>query len=143
MPRSITPELPGYPLHLVSWFLLNEIEGQSLSGETAPARILAKLRTMYPSAAIVLTMGEDGVVCHDGTNEYAQGIYKVSAVDTTAAGDTFTGFFLSSIVAGAPTAQALRLASMAAAIAVSRQGAAASIPAMAEVLKATLSLAKP
>jgi ribokinase len=140
-PSPITPELLNYPLHLVSWFLLNEIEGCALSGETEPGKILSKLRSMYPNATIVQTIGADGVICHDCVSEYAQGIYKVSAVDTTAAGDTFTGFFLSAAIAGKPTSEALRLASMASALAVSHQGAAVSIPSLDDVLNATLTLA--
>ena len=55
-------------------------------------------------------------------------------VDTTAAGDTFSGYFMAGILRGENPAKALRLASKAAALAVSRRGAAPSIPAMGEVL---------
>ena len=49
-------------------------------------------------------------------------------VDTTAAGDTFTGYFLSEVLRGGSVKYALDIASQAAAIAVSRRGAAPSIP---------------
>ena len=56
-------------------------------------------------------------------------------MDTTAAGDTFTGYFISSVINGVPVPEGLALAAKAAAIAVSRQGAAASIPSREEVIK--------
>ena len=61
-----------------------------------------------------------------------QPAFPVRAVDTTAAGDTFTGFFLAQIAAGKPVEAALRTAAAAAAIAVSRPGASCSIPTLAE-----------
>ena len=69
----------------------------------------------------------------DSESIIKQPIYKVPAVDTTAAGDTFTGFFMASITAGKEGAASLDIASTAAAIAVSRSGASSSIPTMREV----------
>ena len=63
----------------------------------------------------------------------SHGAYKVKAVDTTAAGDTFTGFFLASLARGEDIPRCLENASLASALAVSRPGAAPSIPTMAEV----------
>ena len=60
------------------------------------------------------------------------------AEDTTAAGDTFTGYFISSVIDGMPVSEGLSLAAKASAIAVSREGATASIPLKEEVLKAEL-----
>ena len=64
---------------------------------------------------------------------YGKGENKVKAVDTTAAGDTFTGFFVSAISKGKSPKEALDLASRASAIAVSRPGAAPSVPTLDEV----------
>ena len=61
------------------------------------------------------------------------GICKVLAVDTTAAGDTFSGYFLSGVLEGLSLAEALRLATAASALCVQRPGAADSIPTRAEV----------
>lgn len=77
----------------------------------------------------------------DGKQKVCQEIYKVDVVDTTAAGDTFTGFFLASVIAGKSMQDALRLAAKASSIAVSRAGAAPSIPAMEEVKDDTESVA--
>lgn len=71
----------------------------------------------------------------DETGIYRQGIFKVKAVDTTAAGDTFTGYFISSIIDGMPVQDRLKLAAKASAIAVSRAGATASIPVRSEVVE--------
>ncbi|OON84702.1 hypothetical protein BXO88_15975 [Oribacterium sp. C9] len=64
-----------------------------------------------------------------------QGIFKVSVVDTTAAGDTFTGFFIGSMIRGEYPEKALSVAAKASGIAVSRPGAAPSIPELSEVLE--------
>ena len=113
----------------VSLFLVNEIEGYQITGEKEPDRILEKIREIYPKAKVVLTLGGNGSVYQDETGAvYRQGIYKVKAVDTTAAGDTFTGYFISALIDGLPVQEGLKLAAKASAIAVSRAGATASIP---------------
>ncbi|TCS81158.1 ribokinase [Muricomes intestini] len=119
----------------ISMFLLNEVEGEQITGENDAENMLEKLQAMYPKARVVLTLGGEGSVYQYKEERYRQGIYKVKAVDTTAAGDTFTGYFISSVIDGVPVPEGLALAAKAAAIAVSRQGAAASIPSREEVIK--------
>ena len=119
----------------ISLFLMNEIEGFQITGEKEPDRILAKVKELYPKAKVVLTLGGDGSVYQDETGIYRQGIFKVKAVDTTAAGDTFTGYFISSVIDGMPVQDGLKLAAKASAIAVSRPGATASIPVRSEVVE--------
>jgi ribokinase len=63
-----------------------------------------------------------------------QPAYKVQAVDTTAAGDTFTGFFIGGLLKGITVQDAMEQASKAAAIAVTRPGAAPSIPTFDEMM---------
>lgn len=122
----------------ISMFLLNEVEGSQVTGEKETDAILEKLKEIYPEAKVVLTLGGDGSVYQYKEEQYRQGIYPVKAVDTTAAGDTFTGYFISSVLEGLPVPEGLKLAAKASAIAVSRQGATASIPLREEVLKAEL-----
>lgn len=74
----------------------------------------------------------------DKNQTVKQGIYEVKAVDTTAAGDTFTGYFIAGVIAGEPMEQVLSRAAMASAIAVSRKGAAPSIPFRKEVEEANI-----
>ena len=136
-PSPITEELMEYPLHLVSLFVLNEIEGKALSGEDIPEQILDVLHKKYPNAEILLTLGSKGAIYYDGKQKISHGIYRTSVVDTTAAGDTLTGYFVAGISSGKDTASALAQASLASAIAISRQGAAPSIPDINEVENCT------
>ena len=90
----------------------------------------------FPKAVIVLTLGKEGAIYMDQNESFVQPSYKVKAVDTTAAGDTFTGYFIGGILRGLPVREAMDMASKASAIAVTRQGASPSIPVLAEVEKA-------
>lgn len=139
-PSPMDANLLACPLHLVEFFIMNELEGKEITGCAAPGDIIAAMREKYPESKAVLTLGKDGVVYFDGEQTYTHGIYDVPVVDTTAAGDTFTGYFLASISAGVDAAEALRLASVASSIAVSRKGASPSIPAADEVRAADLPL---
>lgn len=133
-PSPYDAALEKCDLSKISLFLVNEIEGCQITGEKAPEQILSRMKEMYPKAKLVLTLGGDGAVYQDETGIYRQGIYKVKAVDTTAAGDTFTGYFISSIIENMAVEEGLSLAAKASAIAVSRPGATASIPVKEEVL---------
>lgn len=137
-PSPYNSALDACDFHKISMFLLNEIEGAQVTGEKETDKILEKLKEIYPEAKVVLTLGGDGSVYQHKEEQYRQGIFKVKAVDTTAAGDTFTGYFISSIIEGLPVPEGLRLAAKASAIAVSREGATASIPLKDEVLHAEI-----
>lgn len=132
-PSPFDPSLIDAGLACVDYLLLNETEGKQLTGHESPSDILHAIRTLYPSLKVVLTLGKDGCIYDDGTQRISHGIYAVKAVDTTAAGDTFTGFFISAVSAGCSPADAIRRASAASAIAVSRPGAAPSVPTTDEV----------
>lgn len=132
-PSPFDAALDQCDLNKVSIFLLNEIEGGQISGESEPDKILDRLLEKYPEAKIVLTLGSDGVVYRDKEQTCRQGIFKVKAVDTTAAGDTFTGYFIASLLADMPISEALKMCAKASSITVSRKGAADSIPTMEEV----------
>ncbi|MGF7146165.1 ribokinase [Anaerotaenia torta] len=127
--------LKELPLEYVSLFLINEIEGEIISGYQEPEAILEEIRRRYPESGVLLTMGEKGAYYQDGEGTWRCNSFKAEAVDTTAAGDTFTGYFLAGLLNNLPMEQTLRQASMAASIAVSRAGAAVSIPYRREVLK--------
>jgi len=125
-------------LSKVSLFLINEIEGNQITGKLKAKDILDSMMKDYKDCQIVLTLGAKGAIYRDQDKEYSHGIYDVNVVDTTAAGDTFTGYFIQSLLENATAKEGLELASKASAIAVSRAGAAASIPYMKEVLAANL-----
>ena len=118
----------------VSIFLMNEIEGEMMTGEKDPGKILAVVREKYPDAGTVLTLGTAGAYYQDKEGHRTfQEAFPVKAVDTTAAGDTFTGFFIGGIAEGLPVDKNLRRAAKASSLAVQRRGAAESIPTKAEV----------
>lgn len=127
-PSPFDEQVLKLPLHLVDWFFVNEIEGAALSDESEPECILNGIRARYPKSKTVLTLGKDGAMADDGEERAFHGIFDTKVVDTTAAGDTFTGFFLAAISAGKPLKQALKEASAASALAVSVKGASVSIP---------------
>ena len=84
----------------------------------------------------MLTLGAEGSVCCAGDQILRQAAFPVKAVDTTAAGDTFTGYFVSGLARCEALPDILRRASLAASIAVTRPGAAGSIPEREEVERA-------
>lgn len=133
----INDDLPKYPLELVDWFLINELEGQTLAGisETDPDKVMDALLQKFPQAAIVLTLGGDGVRYGKGQDRAGHGVFKVPVVDTTGAGDTFCGYFLAALAKGQAPQEALHTASMASALAIGTKGAAVSIPTWDQVMK--------
>ena len=84
----------------------------------------------------MLTLGGAGSMYACGDTRIRQPIFKVKAVDTTGAGDTFTGYFLASQLRGEDAARSLKIAAAASSIEVTRPGAAQAIPTLDEVLKA-------
>lgn len=130
----ISDDVLSYPLELVDYLLINEIEGRTLTGSSSPQEICAILTRRFPSLHLVLTLGELGSIYAHGDERISVSAKQVKAVDTTAAGDTFTGFFLKGIANGSGPQSALQLATAASALSVTRPGAASSIPSLREVL---------
>lgn len=137
-PSPYNEALDGCDMGKIAVFLVNEIEGKQITGETEPERILDVMMSRFPDARIVLTLGGDGVVYRDKEQTCRQGIFKVQAVDTTAAGDTFTGYFIAGMLEELPIPDILRRCAKASAMAVSKMGAAESIPTVEEVAAAKL-----
>ena len=89
----------------------------------------------YPKAKIVLTLGGDGAMYADASGaRFHQPVFPVKAVDTTAAGDTFTGYFIAGILENMPIPDILRMSAKASSITVTRKGASPSIPSQEEVM---------
>ena len=132
-PSPMEESIFSYPLNRVSWFVVNEIEGSALTGENEPEKILDVMKVKYPQAGVVLTLGSDGAWAMRGEERVFQPSFPVKAVDTTAAGDTFMGYFVTGMLQGEPLQTVLCRAAKAASIAVSRPGAAVSIPTAGEV----------
>ena len=132
-PAPMTPPVHDLPLETVSCLLLNEVEGAQLSGVEDPQAVMASLRQRFPKTAIILTLGADGVLASEDGAAVHVPAPRVTAVDTIAAGDTFTGYYLAERLRGAAFLDAVQTACQAAAICVTRAGAAVSIPTRAEV----------
>jgi ribokinase len=133
-PSPFEKQLLELPLELVDTFVLNEIECSEFTGETDYNKMQDKMMIMFPNAKLVLTLGKRGVIYRDKNVSMTHGIYDVPVVDTTAAGDTFTGYFIANFYKTFDPKESLRIASIASSIAVSRKGAIPSIPNIQEVL---------
>lgn len=133
-PSPFNEKLNDVDMKKISLFMLNEIEGEQITGLKEPDSIINKMLTMFQNAKIVLTLGSAGAIYADSENRYHQHIFKVNAVDTTAAGDTFTGYFIAGLVQNMPIKDILEMSAKASSITVSRQGASKSIPYKNEVI---------
>ena len=129
-PSPFNEKISEVDLHDVDYLIVNEGEGREIVGGklSSPEEILAAIRKNYPWIKAVLTLGEKGCYYIDGEEKYFQDAFSVKAVDTTGAGDTFCGYFLSALLKGYEPERALREAAAAAALAVGKEGAACSIP---------------
>ena len=140
-PSPVNEKIFQMPLEKAEYLILNEIEAAAILKETGAAlaenadgtALLNGLVHKFPDSKIVLTLGKEGSMYGYRTNRCAQGIFPVKTVDTTAAGDTFTGYFVGEIINGKTPEEALKTAAMASAIAVGKKGASTSIPTLADV----------
>ncbi len=135
-PSPFDDRIAECDLSRVWLFFVNEVEGAQLTGKTEADEILSELSRMFPAANIVLTLGSQGAIALVDGVRFEQPAVPCEVVDTTAAGDTFTGFFLAEYLRGGDAARALLTAAHASSIAVSRPGAAPSVPTLAEVREA-------
>ena len=126
--------IPQLPLEKVKYFIINEIEGALIAQTEEIEDIIPAIRQKYPQANILLTLGTEGAKYLDGSSLYHQDVFPVKAVDTTAAGDTFLGYFVYGILNELPPEKTLRIAAKASSITVSYKGAAGSIPTLEQVV---------
>lgn len=129
MNEKITKEM----VSKASFIMVNEVEAAELSGMKTIDECMNKLRSLFPRASIVMTLGKEGVFFENEEISIKKEAYTVKAVDTTAAGDTFTGYFISTLLKYNDVKTALDYASKASAIAVTKKGAFPSIPNLREV----------
>ncbi len=132
-PAPMTPEVEEYPLDLVDLFIVNETEGQALTSKSDPHQILIAMRDRFPRAPTALTLGKQGVLYRDAAETVHVPAVEVPVVDTTAAGDTFIGYFIAALANELSVETALRTACKAAAWCVTKPGAADSIPTRSQV----------
>lgn len=125
-PAPCHADLAKLPLHLIDTLIVNEVEAAQLTGLSDLDDALAKLSQIVTN--VVLTMGGDGVKYMGQAGAFFQAAQRVEVVDTTAAGDTFIGYYLAAIMQDLSVPDALAQASRAAAMTVSRKGASSAIP---------------
>jgi ribokinase len=121
-------------LPMLDILVMNEVEAQQLTDA------LGVVLTDLPVRDIVVTLGGDGcrwVNTDDGTDQTFPAI-PVTPVDTTGAGDTFTGFLVAALDRGLPMEQAISLGQQAGAIMVTRHGTADVIPDLKDIEDARL-----
>ncbi|MGV6803167.1 MAG: ribokinase [Ruegeria sp.] len=115
-------------LPYLDFLILNEVEAEQLQQATslAPADL--------PVEHVIVTLGSKGARYFPrGQMAVDFSAHRVQAVDTTGAGDTFTGYVLAGIDRGMPMAQAIKQANRAAALMVMRPGTADVIPDLKDV----------
>ncbi len=132
-PAPMDAAVSRLPLDLVDLFIVNETEALALAGSAEPGQVGDVMHRRFNQAATVLTLGAKGAwYLADKIRLYVPPT-DVTPRDTTAAGDTFTGFFLHTLMETGHPETALLRASRAAEICITRDGAADSIPAGDEV----------
>lgn len=138
-PAPMDAELTKRVLPSVDLLIVNEVEAMDLTGADSIAAVEQILPEEYPALSVLMTLGKAGVRYFpkqdkgEKTPSTFVPAFSVEAVDTTAAGDTFIGFCLSSMMARENMTQAMTRACAASAICVTRMGAAGAIPTSDEV----------
>lgn len=133
-PSPFNETIQKIDLCKITYLILNEVEAKGFTGCDDAEESLQYFRKHYPTLKVMLTLGENGCVYMDVNQQIYQPIHRVNVVDTTAAGDTFAGYFVAGISKGKEMSEILQMATVAAGISVSRKGAAPSIPYRKEVL---------
>lgn len=130
-PAPMSSDVHSYPLELVDILIVNEVEGEALSGEKENDKILDKLLNNLPNTSVILTLGANGSIYADKSNRVSCSAGKnIKVVDTTAAGDTYIGYFVAMLTMEKSIENAMKIASKACDICVSKSGAAEAIPSI-------------
>jgi len=125
-------KLPLDTYNQVDYLIINRSELALLSGETSIEAGLKQLIN-WGGQTILVTLGEHGVLIHEGSSQILLSAYKVKAVDTVGAGDAFVGAFTTAITQGTTTEEAANWGNAAGALAVTRSGAQSSLPYREEI----------
>ena len=139
-PSPINENILKLDFSKLSCIILNECEMTDISGCEDIDEGLAVMKNKYPDLMVMLTLGKNGCIYQYKEKRMFHPIFEAVAVDTTAAGDTFTGYFVAEHSSGKEIKDILKMASCASAITVSRHGAAPSIPERYEVISALESM---
>lgn len=126
--RSLPPQL----LHGLDWIIPNENEAETLTGiviqSSEDCRRAAKILHAFGVQGVIITRGHQGVFTSLGETAFEVEAPQVTAIDTTAAGDTFCGYFAALLDQGFEVREAVQTAVQAASQSVTVHGAQPSIP---------------
>lgn len=124
---------------LADFLIVNETELAQIADKSLPKIPSADLlRTISATVrqtqqTLIVTLGAAGVWVQSPTEEFMMAAEPAAVVDTTGAGDCFAGYLCASLAAGMSLQQAVQRANKAAALSVTRHGAAQSMPEASEV----------
>ena len=128
-PAPFSKKILNYPLNKVHTIIFNQSEGNGLSmGVNAPKKILEIISKKYPSSNLLITLGEKGSIFKNKKNIIRTDAVQVKTIDTTAAGDTYIGYYIASFSKNQSIRNCMKIASLAASITVTKIGGAISIP---------------
>ncbi|HBS83627.1 MAG TPA: ribokinase [Halomonas campaniensis] len=134
----MSEEILLLPLNQCQLLFFNRTEALHLLGMPIDSKIsdiLRRLDEAFGDTEVILTLGSEGAWYQYNKKTFFQAALKVKAIDTTAAGDTFVGYFLAARQAGLEPSACLQRAAVAAALTVQKHGAVSSIPTAEEVDK--------
>ena len=127
-PAPYSISVNNYSIEKVNTLIYNETEGQRLSGEKDYKEIIKTLSNKYPNTRQILTLGKRGSIYSFDKNTIKVKAESVKTIDSTAAGDTYIGYYVSSISKKISVEESMKIASKAASIATTIVGGANSIP---------------
>jgi len=132
-PAPMTADIKELPLHQLDTLIVNQGEAEALCDTADIDYMVQQFKHLAPKTRVVITLGGDGAVLLSNGETTRVKAPAVTVVDTTAAGDTFVGYFLAGLVEGLDDKDALQRACLAASTTATREGAIASIPKLSEI----------
>ena len=132
-PAPMSESVKSLPLECIDLLIVNETEAAALTEKDSLDDIVGVFKEQWSECEVIITLGKAGVMMLKNNDCIKVDAFLVDAVDTTAAGDTFIGYFLSAYSNHTDAKRALIRGCAASAIAVTREGAAQSIPTQKEV----------
>lgn len=132
-PSPITDEIKEFDFNKIDLLLVNEIEAKDIANKDNIDESINYFVATYPNINLIVTLGSKGSIFVNKNEKIKQEGIKVESVDSTGAGDTFTGFFVSYFYQGKNVRDCLKFASLASALSVTKSGASISIPSLCDV----------
>lgn len=132
-PSPITDEIKEFDFNKIDLLLVNEIEAKDIANKDNIDESINYFMATYPNINLIVTLGSKGSIFVNKNEKIKQEGIKVESVDSTGAGDTFTGFFVSYFYQGKNVRDCLKFASLASALSVTKSGASISIPSLCDV----------